>query len=178
MEVRPGHAARSSDLSEYLPRLQLVANSHVDLRKVSVQRINAQTMVHDDRVAGEKQLLCEDHASVLCRINGSASHCGEIHTTVGRTGLAVQDAALAEIKHAQELLPLSKDAFEGPDIANTAAEVHAILGDAAGAVAILDGLLQRPCAVTVPVLKVNPIWDPIRNDPGFKALIDKYGAKT
>ena len=92
--------------------------------------------------------------------------------------LGQKDAALAEIKRAQELQPESKDAFEGPQITQTAAEIHAIFGDAANAVALLDGLLQRPSPVTVAILKLNPVWDPIRNDPGFQALIDKYGAKA
>ena len=92
--------------------------------------------------------------------------------------LGQKDAALAEIKRAQELLPESKDAFEGPAITEAVAKIHAIFGDAAGAVPVLDGLLQRPSTVTVAVLKLNPIWDRIRNDPRFQALIDKYGAKA
>jgi TolB-like protein/Tfp pilus assembly protein PilF len=92
--------------------------------------------------------------------------------------LGEKDAALAEIKRAQELLPESKDAFGGTEITSSAAEIHAILEDAAGAVTILDGLLQRPSPVTVPVLKLNPVWDFIRKDPRFQALIDKYGAKA
>jgi len=39
-------------------------------------------------------------------------------------------------------------------------------------------LLQRPSAVNVPVLKLDPLWDPIRKHPRFQALIDKYGAKA
>ncbi len=92
--------------------------------------------------------------------------------------LGQKEAALAEIKRAQELLPESKDAFDGPEITQSAAEIHAILGDATDAVALLDGLLQRPGSVTVAMLKLNPIWDPIRNDPRFQALLDKYGAKA
>jgi len=42
----------------------------------------------------------------------------------------------------------------------------------------LDGLLNRPSSVTVQGLKINPIWDPLRNDPRFQGLIDKYGAKA
>jgi len=92
--------------------------------------------------------------------------------------LGEKDAALAEARRATELLPESKDAFGGPEIAAGVAEVHAILGDNGRAIEILDGLLNRPSAVTVQGLKVNPIWDPLRNDPRFQLLIDKYGAKA
>jgi TolB-like protein len=92
--------------------------------------------------------------------------------------LGQKDAALAEAQHAAELLPESKDAFGGPEIAAGVAEVHAILGDNGRAIEILDGLLNRPSAVTVQGLKVNPIWDSVRNDPRFQALIDKHSAKS
>jgi hypothetical protein len=75
-------------------------------------------------------------------------------------------------------LPESKDAFGGPEITAGVAEVHAILGDSGRAIEILDGLLSRPSTVTVPLLKLNPIWDPLRNDPRFQALTDKYAAKN
>jgi serine/threonine-protein kinase len=92
--------------------------------------------------------------------------------------LGEKDAALAEARRATELRPESKDAFGGPEIATGVAEVHAVLGDNGRAIEILDGLLSRPSGVTVPGLKINPIWDPLRNDPRFQALIDKYGAKA
>jgi len=92
--------------------------------------------------------------------------------------LGEKDAALAEARRATELLPESKDALGGPEIAAGAAEVHAILGDNGRAIEILDGLLSRPSAVTVQSLKVNPIWDSLRNDPGFQALLNKYGGKA
>src|SRR5438105_8454467 len=89
-----------------------------------------------------------------------------------------KDSALAEAQHATELLPESKDAFGGPEITNGVAEVHAILGDNGRAIEILDGLLSRPSGATVQDLKVNPVWDSLRNDPRFQVLIDKYGAKA
>ncbi len=92
--------------------------------------------------------------------------------------LGEKDAALAEARRATELVPESKDAFGGPEIAAGVAEVHAILSDNGRAIEILDGLLSRPSGVTVPGLKINPVWDPLRNDPRFQALIDKYGAKA
>lgn len=91
--------------------------------------------------------------------------------------LGEKDAALAQARRATELRPESKDALGGAEIAAGVAEVHAILGGNDRAIEILDGLLSRPSAVTVQGLKLNPIWDPLRSDPRFQGLIDKYGAK-
>jgi serine/threonine-protein kinase len=92
--------------------------------------------------------------------------------------LGERDSALAEAQRATELLPESKDAFGGPEITEEVAHVHAVLGNNAHAIELLDGLLNRPSGITVPVLKLNPIWDPLRNDPGFQALLTKYGDKA
>jgi TolB-like protein/Tfp pilus assembly protein PilF len=92
--------------------------------------------------------------------------------------LGDKDAAVAEARRAAELLPESKDAFGGPELAAGVAEVYCIVSDNGRAIEVLDGLLSRPSGVTVPLLKLNPAWDPLRNDPRFQALIDKYGAKA
>jgi TolB-like protein/Tfp pilus assembly protein PilF len=92
--------------------------------------------------------------------------------------LGEKDSALAEARRATELQPETKDAFGGPEITEGVAQVHAILGENDRAIEILDGLLSRPSSVTAEVLKVNPVWDPLRSDPRFQALIDKYGAKA
>ena len=101
-----------------------------------------------------------------------------IHLAKVLAWLGEKDAALSEAQRATELRPESKDAFEGPDITEQVAQVHAILGDHGRAIEILGGLLSRPSAVTVQSLKLNPIWDPLRNDPQFQALLNKYGAKS
>jgi TolB-like protein/Tfp pilus assembly protein PilF len=92
--------------------------------------------------------------------------------------LGEKDAALAEARRATEILPESKDAFGGPEITEGVAEVCAIVGENARAIELLDGLLARPSPVTVALLKLSPAWDPLRKDPRFQALIDKYGAKA
>jgi len=92
--------------------------------------------------------------------------------------LGEKDAALTEAQRATEILPESKDAFGGLEITEGAAEVCAIVGENARAIELLDGLLGRPSPVTVPLLKLSPMWDPLRKDPRFQALIDKYGAKA
>src|SRR6476619_5979011 len=92
--------------------------------------------------------------------------------------LGEKDAAVAEAQRAIDLRPESKDAFEGPQITEQVAQVYAILGDNARAIELLDELLSRPSEVTSQSLKLNPAWDPIRNDPAFQALFAKYAGKA
>jgi tetratricopeptide (TPR) repeat protein len=91
--------------------------------------------------------------------------------------LGERESALRETRRATELLP-ETDAFGGPEIMAGAAEVYAILGDNDRAIETLDALLSRPSPVTAEALKVNPVWDPVRSDPRFQGLINKYGAKA
>jgi hypothetical protein len=53
------------------------------------------------------------------------------------------------------------------------AEIYALLGDADHAIPILKRLpqIQYAGAITPAVLQIEPIWDPIRNDPHFQELI-------
>jgi TolB-like protein/Flp pilus assembly protein TadD len=92
--------------------------------------------------------------------------------------LGERDAALAEAQRATELRPENKDAFGGPEITGGLAEVYTILGENERAIEVLERLLNRPSAITVQGLKVNPIWDTLRSDPRFQALLDKYGDKA
>jgi TolB-like protein/Tfp pilus assembly protein PilF len=58
------------------------------------------------------------------------------------------------------------------------AEVDVKLGDNDAAIAALDKALAAPTgrSVSVPLLKIDPRWDPIRNDPRFQALLKKYAS--
>jgi TolB-like protein/Tfp pilus assembly protein PilF len=101
-----------------------------------------------------------------------------IHLAKVLACLGEKDAALSEAQRATELRPESKDAFGGPEITEGVAQVHTFLGDNARAIEILDGLLNRPSSVTVESLKMNPLWDSLRNDPQFQALLNKHGGKS
>ena len=91
-------------------------------------------------------------------------------------GLGQKDAAIAEGKRAVELLPESQDAFDGPQVTAVLAQIYAWTGEYEQAFGLLDHLLVVPNGITIPGLKLDPIWDPLRKDPRFQALIDKYAA--
>lgn len=89
--------------------------------------------------------------------------------------LGDKEAAIAEAKRGIELLPESVDAFDGPVCTQTLAEIYLIVGEYDKALELLDGLLSRPTQVTVAQLKMNPICDPLRQDPRFTAMLQKHG---
>jgi TolB-like protein/Flp pilus assembly protein TadD len=84
--------------------------------------------------------------------------------------------AIAEGKRAVELLPESQDAFDGPRGIAALAQIYACTGESDEALRLVDHLLGTPSGLTIPVLKLDPVWDPLRKDPRFQALIDKYAA--
>jgi serine/threonine-protein kinase len=72
-----------------------------------------------------------------------------------------------------ELLPPEKDAVLGSGNLAALAEIQAQTGAATEAVQNLKKLLSIPAGETISIarLKIDPVWDPIRNDPGFKELL-------
>jgi tetratricopeptide (TPR) repeat protein len=80
------------------------------------------------------------------------------------------------IKIAQQalaLVPPEKDAPLGTGNLASLAEIQARTGATSDAVANLQRLLSIPAGETVSIarLKIDPVWDPIRNDPGFQQLL-------
>jgi TolB-like protein/Flp pilus assembly protein TadD len=84
--------------------------------------------------------------------------------------------AIAEGKRAAELLPESQDAFDGPRGVTALAQIYACSGESDEALRLIDHLLATPSGLTIPLLKLDPVWDRLRKDPRFQALIDKHAA--
>jgi Predicted integral membrane protein len=81
--------------------------------------------------------------------------------------------AVKAARRAASLLPPEKDNLAGTFTLTGLAEVEARIGETADAVAILKELLSVPAGGTVSIarLKIDPVWDPIRNDPAFQKLL-------
>jgi TolB-like protein/Flp pilus assembly protein TadD len=92
--------------------------------------------------------------------------------------LGQKQEAIAEGKRAVELLPESQDALDGPKCTSALAEIYACTGEFDEAFRLLDHLFAIPCDLTVPMFKLDPAWDPLRKDPRYQALIDKYAPKS
>jgi predicted Zn-dependent protease len=81
--------------------------------------------------------------------------------------------AINTARKAVELLPLEKDAVLGSGNLAALAEMQAQTGAVKEAVENLKKLLSIPAGETVSIarLKIDPVWDPIRNDPRFQQLL-------
>jgi len=97
------------------------------------------------------------------------------HAFLGRAyaGVGRKEDAVREGRRAVELLSVKDDAFSGPFYLAELAKTYARLGDADAATPLIRELLAMPAGLTVsvPVLRIDPAWDPIRHAPSFDALL-------
>jgi len=95
---------------------------------------------------------------------------------IAHAGLGEAASAVAQGQKAMAINPTSKDPWDGPDLEADMAQIYALLGDADHAIPILKRLLQIPCpnvtlgTITPALLRLDPVWDQIRNDPRFQQL--------
>jgi TolB-like protein/cytochrome c-type biogenesis protein CcmH/NrfG len=89
--------------------------------------------------------------------------------------------AIAAARRATEVMPISKDALFGEYTLAGLAEVEAHAGAKDQALELIGQLLAMPAGEVMSVtrLKLGPVWDPLRSDPRFQALLKKYsGAQS
>jgi len=92
-----------------------------------------------------------------------------------------KELALKEAERAVMLLPSAKDRLRGPAFEESLALIQTMLGENSRAISTLTRLLQTPynnglyiyAPVTRALLRLDPIWDPLRNDPAFQKLISE-----
>ena len=91
---------------------------------------------------------------------------GLVHAMRGR-----KEDAIALENRAVALLPIAKDAYEGPLLAAKLAAIYAHFGEADRALDLLTELVAIPNGPTSGTLRVEPEWNAIRADPRFAQLL-------
>ncbi len=99
----------------------------------------------------------------------------ELHLALGYAdaGLGLKDEAVDESRRAVELMPVSRDAISGSGMLVFAAQIHVRVGDYDPAFDLLKTALSNLSGqiLSAATLKLDPNWDPIRNDPRFAQLL-------
>jgi TolB-like protein/Tfp pilus assembly protein PilF len=90
---------------------------------------------------------------------------------LAEAGLGENEEALRHARRATEILPPSVDALIGPMCEMRLVQVLAMTGDRDGALDKLSKLVKRPFGVNYGDLKLNPIWDDLRNDARFDRIL-------
>jgi TolB-like protein/Tfp pilus assembly protein PilF len=104
-----------------------------------------------------------------------AGELSQLYAVLGR-----EDLALREAERAIVLLPSTKDRVAGPRLEENLALIETIFGDNSRAISTLTRLLQTPyggalygAPVTPALLRLDPLWDPLRSDPAFQKLCEE-----
>jgi serine/threonine-protein kinase len=96
---------------------------------------------------------------------------GSAHAFSGRVAEAERDA-----RRALEILPLSRDAVDGARIHLQVAGVYVLAGNRDAAFRLLDSMASVPSELSAAMLRLNPLYDSLRDDPRYPALLAKLEA--
>jgi tetratricopeptide (TPR) repeat protein len=94
---------------------------------------------------------------------------------IAYAGLSRTEEAIREGESAVELLPMSEEAWRGALRVEDLARIYTMVGEYDTAIDQLETLLAVPSPTTVPMLRIDPTWSPLREHPRFQALLEKYG---
>jgi len=95
------------------------------------------------------------------------SSLGIVYAGLGRREDAIQEGELGV-----ELLPVAKDAWRGCYRVEDLARIYAMVGRPDAAIEKIEYLLKRSGELSVPLLRIDPTWDPLRDHPRLKKLLE------
>jgi tetratricopeptide (TPR) repeat protein len=109
-------------------------------------------------------------------VDALALSLSQAYAAMGEKDLALKTAA-----HPIMLLPRAKDSKVGPMFEENLALIQTMVGENSRAISTLARLLQTPygsgiygqAPITPALLRLDPIWDPLRADPAFQKLCEE-----
>jgi tetratricopeptide (TPR) repeat protein len=126
--------------------------------------------------AHRAERACSSAVELLKHEIEARPHDHRLYSALGHAFalLGRKEEAVRAGEHAVELVPISKDAGDGPFPAIELAKIYTRVGETDKALDLIDELLSIPCDLSVGLLRLDPAWDPLRDHPRFQALLEKY----
>lgn len=94
----------------------------------------------------------------------------ETHLAMAYAGLGMKAEALQHIHRATALLPAADDALQGVVWRMRLAEILTRVGEYDRALDELDAVLSVPAPVSALLLRIDPVWEPLRLHSRFRPL--------
>jgi tetratricopeptide (TPR) repeat protein len=91
--------------------------------------------------------------------------------------LGQKDLAISEAQHAIDLMPISKDIYDGALVLEGLAQVYTWTGDRDRAIELVQKLVAMPGYTNYGRLKLHPLWAPLRGDPRFEKIVNSLAPK-
>ncbi len=159
---------------DYSGAKALAAKTTDDVKKTSNFWLIIAAVAHaEGTVREEHQAYTEAKRLTLLALGSRPDNprlLGEL--AIAEAGLGEQHEALRDARRAAEILPTSVDAVEGPMCEMNLAAVLVMAGDRDATFDQLNKLVKLPFGViNYGDLKLNPVWDDLRNDPRFDSIL-------
>jgi TolB-like protein/Tfp pilus assembly protein PilF len=92
-------------------------------------------------------------------------------------GLSHKELAIQEAQHAVDLMPISKDIYDGALVLEGLAQVYTWTNEPDRAIELLQKLVAMPGYTNYARLKLHPMWNPLRSDPRFEKIVNSLAPK-
>jgi TolB-like protein/cytochrome c-type biogenesis protein CcmH/NrfG len=92
-------------------------------------------------------------------------------------GLGQKELAIREAQHAIDLMPISKDIYDGALVLESLAQVYTWSAERDRAIELVQKLVSMPSYINYGRLKLHPLWSPLRGDPRFEKIVNYLAPK-
>ena len=151
------------DFSFYFPKSWYIGM----IARAKGDQANATTAFRECRnVLAQRLVVKPEHARTIAVL-------AQVDASLGQKDLAIQEA-----QHAIELMPVSKDIYDGALVLEGLAQVYTWTGDRDRAIEVVQRLLTMPGYTNYARLKLHPLWAPLRGDPRFDKLVASLAPRT
>jgi serine/threonine protein kinase/TolB-like protein/tetratricopeptide (TPR) repeat protein len=149
-----------NDQFQFVPRQQLLAQVYGLMGKRDLERVYYDSA----RIVIERKIQQQPDDA-------------RFHSALGiaLAGLGRKEAAIREGKRGVELLPVSKEAWRGAYRVKDLATIYVIVGKHSEALDLLRQLLTMPSEISVAILRIDPTYGPLRDNPDFHRLLQEFG---